>query len=208
MRLVHRRRGKALTGEIAVHGMGRRRFLTSAALVTLGATAGAIGWSRRRLIEWLRNPEVDPAATGRLPAATLATLLAAAHALLGQPITDASYADYYQWRAANLAGYRELYVGFARYLDAVARRSGARDFPSASLAVRRQTLEGFTSTRRWVRVADGILHRDKVRWQQRFVRETIWLYAHTDGWLRIGYDGWPGISIGTEAPLTPPRATA
>jgi hypothetical protein len=188
--------------------MDRLRFLTRTALATLGVAAGAVGWSRRQIIDWLKSPEMAPASTGVLPAATSATLLAAAHALLGEPITDANYADYYRWRAANLAGYRELYVGFARYLDAVARRSGARDFASAPLAMRRQTLEGVTSTRRWVRIADGLLHRDKVRWRQRFVRETIWLYAHTDGWLRIGYDGWPGISIGMEGPLTPPRAAA
>ena len=188
--------------------MHRRWFLTLAGLATLGIAAGAIGWRRRRLIAWLARPEVEPRPTGALPPATSATLVAAARALLGEPITAEVYEDFFAWRAANLPGHLAVYTGFARHVDAAARRDGARDFASADVAARRRILEALSPTRRWRRLTEGLLHRDALIWRQQVVRETLRLFAHTDGLLRLGYDYFPGTAVGIEAALSPPRSAS
>ena len=188
--------------------MNRRRFLTLAGLLTLGVVAGAIGWRRRQLITWLARPGIAARPTGPLGAGVSATLLAAARTLLGEPITEANYQDFFTWRAANVPGHLAVYTGFARHLDAEARKSGAGRFASADLAVRRRILEALSPTKRWRRLTEGLLNRDALIWRQHVVREMMRLFARTDGWLRLGYDYAPGTPAGIEAALSSPRGAA
>jgi hypothetical protein len=188
--------------------MTRRRFLAAATVVAIGLAAGVAGVRRRRILAWLARPEIAPAPVGPLAAGTSATLLAMARTMLGEPITAATYTDFFEWRAAHLSGHRAVYESFAAHLDAQARRSGAAGFAAAGADVRRRVLAGLEPTRGWRRAGDGLLRRDVVRWRQQVMRETLRLFAHTDAWTRLGYDYAPATPAGLEAAMTPPRGAA
>ena len=183
-------------------GLTRRRFLTAAGLVTIGLVAGAVGWRRRELVEWLAHPALDASPAGPLGDRTEAALMAAAHALLDDRITDGIYLDFFRWRAQNLPGHRSLYERFRSAVDASAHRVGAKDFASAPVEDRRRILQAMSVERRWTRLTRGIVGRDDSRYSQHIVREIFRLFARTDAWVRTGYEsfaGWPRSAEGLDA---------
>ncbi len=186
----------------------RRRFLAVVALAGLGLAAGAVGWKRRQLLLWLAKPAIAPAPRGPLAEGTRAVLVATARTLLGDPITDATYADFFAWRAENVPGLRALYDGFARWANGAARRAGARDFASADVAVRRRVLRALAPRRGWRRVVAGVAERDALRWSQQVEHEIRKLFLRTDVWRRLGYDRVPGEPSGLAGLDAPPAGAA
>jgi len=183
----------------------RRRFLALVGVVVLGAAVAVAGRRRRRLLEWLARPPVPNAPVGALSDHAQATLLAAAHALLDERISNEVYTDFFTWRAAHVPGFHALYESFARGVDDAARRAGARDFAGAPLAVRRAVLEQLAPRKRWAHLSEGLLARQSLRWSQHVVREIFRLFAHTDAWLRLGYPAYAGEPAGLAGLDQPPQ---
>ncbi len=186
----------------------RRRFIATATLVGLGLAAGAIGWRRKQLIEWLARPAVPSAPPGELSAHAADTLLAAARALLDERITAESYTDYFRWRAAHVPGYRALYEAFTADVDRAARAGGARDFAGAEHAHAAAILARLSPRQSWQRMSEGVLRRGELRYSQQIVREIFRIFSRTDAYLRAGYDTWPGVPGGFELLGAPPRGHA
>ncbi|HTR96496.1 MAG TPA: hypothetical protein VMH61_01220 [Candidatus Acidoferrales bacterium] len=187
--------------------LSRRRFLALAGLGVLGGAAAAAVVRRRRLFEWLARPSVEVSPVGALSGHASATLLATAHTLLDERITGEVYTDFFAWRAANVPGFRELYEAFTRGVDAASRRRGARDFAGAPLEVRRDVISALAPRQRWEHLTGGLLARQSVRWSQHVVHEIMRLFAHTDAWLRLGYDAYAGTPAGLAGLDAPPKAS-
>jgi hypothetical protein len=191
-----------------VSGWSRRRFLAAAGLVTLGLAAGVLGWRRRQLIAWLANPGVPYGRKGALTPGEEQTLLAAARAALDDHITPHVYLDFFRWRALNMGGYLDLYRAFIAALDEFARRHHAASFITAAPFTRRWILGELAPRRRWGRMLGGLLRRENRRFERHVVRDCFRLYASTDGWVRAGYDSFPGLGRGLVGLDAPPRGHA
>jgi hypothetical protein len=117
------------------------------------------------------------------------------------------YTSYFQWRAANIAGYRDLYEESARRLDEAAWHAAGRAFSRCDLDVRMRILGRVDLNRSGIRtVAMNLYDRSWIRFEQYVVREILALFVRTDGWVLLGYESWPGTPRGLEAYTKPPRA--
>jgi hypothetical protein len=187
--------------------LSRRTLLGAAA----GACAAALGvW---RWLDGPRGPAWTPAleatAPGPVTDATLATLVAAAHSVIGRPIEPSHYAEYFRWRAEHLPGYRTLYERFAARVDRDARRAAGCAFAGCSAAAQAHVLRPASRARdprsaldaAWM-VAGG---RVWAAYDRFIFDEALALFAETDAWVLTGYEGWPGTPRGLDRYRRAPR---
>lgn len=182
--------------------LSRRTFLR---VVSFGAAAGsaaAMGvlGAARAVTRRLGPPVLAPAATGELNAVQLRTLLAAAAAVAGAPIRQEHYAAFFRWRAAHLRGHRRLYVRFCGAVDRAARSAQGRAFADCQAATQQRILDRAFRARANAAVPGPWLRRvreyDWHLYERYILREVLAIFAATDAWLLLGYDGWPGTPRG------------
>lgn len=182
----------------------------------LGAAAGACAAAALGVWRWLYEqegpvwtPALETTAPGPVTDATLSTLVAAARTVVGKPIEPSHYAEYFRWRAEHLPGYRTLYGRFAAQVDRDARRTARCAFADCGAPVRERLLAAASRARTprtvldvaWVAAGGRI-------WAvyDRFIfDEALALFADTDAWVLLGYEGWPGTPRGLDRYRRAPR---
>lgn len=185
----------------------RRRFIK---LATLGGLTTAIlalsagGYYtklRTRFLQRLNEAQQFPqnwSTRGPLNPADLEILLAVSKAILAvDGIRWARYAAYFQWRAKELPGYKQLYEQLVSWLDQGASRTYGQSFLSCNGKQQREIVEGTLRYRGNLagRLWMLLFARQRFFFDQYFVRELFTLFAHTDLWLMLGYDSWPGLKL-------------
>ena len=197
--------------------VSRRKFLK---LVTTAIGGGLIGYGAFQYLavrfpqqsslvnNWLTEPTLAAAPTGRLHEAVLHTLLATVRAVIDQPVATEHYAAYFTWYAENRPGYKTLYEAFFQTVNRAARAVSGCGFDDCHLATQRQLLErAFTvraETGRVARLRIGVLNRQWLRYDRFIVQEILVLFARTDALLVLGYEAWPGTPRGLENYTSPP----
>ena len=182
--------------------LSRRRFLG----IGLAFSAAAASWGAWRVVELVRRrppePALGDAAIGTLAPSTVTTLVAAAQAVTGYPIEAGHYEEYYRWRAQHLRGYFALYQRFARAVDRDALRSAGCPFAACSAVVRGRILARAARSRNPATVRDRLrvelVDYDWPTFDRFVLGETLALFARTDAWVALGYQGWPGLPRGLD----------
>lgn len=185
-----------------------RRTLLKGGAVAAGAAAAwggieAIPGFTRRWLDALRraaDPELPEAPPGPLDTATLATLLAAARALVGDAARRPQYGELLRSRAEAVAGYRRLYRRFAARLEAEAGPGGLGNLPEGEA---RRIVARLAPPGRLRRLRLGLAEDERGLFRSRVVLELLGLYAATDAWIALGYDAWPGTPRGLEVYTRP-----
>lgn len=190
--------------------MSRRRVLG----IGLAAAGTAVSWGVWRapgpasLVGTGRAalPDADP---GVLSTRELATLVAAATAVIGSPVEPRHYAEYYRWRAKHLRGYHALYRAFAGDADRRAHAIGGRRFADSPEEVRMAVLAPARRAAASQRGASGSVRSvfDGPRWafyDRYILAEGLALFARTDAWIALGYRGWPGQPRGLDRYVAAP----
>jgi hypothetical protein len=192
----------------------RRQFLRLFIVAAGGAiVAGTVitQWPyrlARSLYHLLTEPDLSAdAPTGPLNVHTLETLLAVAEAVLDPRIEKRHYADFFQWYAENVQGYKRFYEQVTARLDRVARRSGRHIFSAADTARRQEILaQAFPPHRNMFhRMWTGVFERDCLLFERHLIVPIVELFAKTDAWTLLGYAYWPGQPRGlhryTQVPM-------
>jgi hypothetical protein len=138
--------------------------------------------------------------TGPLHVHTLDTLLAVTEAVLDPRIEKRHYADFFQWYAENIQGYKEFYEQVTARLDREARQSGKDIFSQSDTATRQEILEQVFPQRRnrFHRMWAGVFERDCLRFERHLIAPIVELFAKTDAWTLLGYAYWPGQPRGLQ----------
>jgi hypothetical protein len=179
-----------------------RRTIIGAAAAAIAAAAAGV-WRR------LSETALDRAAPGPVSPATLNTVVAAAAAIIAKPIERSHYAEYFRWRAEHLPRYRAVYEGLAADVDRAARRAVGCAFAACGDGVRARLLAPAERARSgrtpldlsWRRSAG----RRWVTYNTMVFDEALALFAGTDAWTLIGYEGWPGTPRGLDHYRHAPR---
>ena len=188
--------------------LSRRRLLAGVVGAAAATLAGGGAWllrgdlegGVRRLYHRFSEPPLPHSAAGELDAETAAVLAAAAEALVGAAGRGDRYLAPFRWRAAHLPGHLELYRRFTRFVDAGARRAGAgRRFAALPPPRRRALLAGWFPGGRLRHLALGWAAPERMRFRLHVVHQILAVYADTDAWTDLGYDGWPGEALGLDA---------
>lgn len=150
-------------------------------------------------------PDADPAS---LSTRELATLVAAATAVIGIPVEPGHYAEYYRWRAEHVRGYHAVYRAFAGDADRRAHAIAGRPFADSPEEVRRAALAPARRAASARGLSDSIRSAfDGPRWRlydRCILAEGLALFARTDAWIALGYRGWPGQARGLDRYITVP----
>jgi hypothetical protein len=185
----------------------RRQFLRLFVVAAGGAAvAGTVitQWPYRlvrELYHLLTAPELSSdTLTGPLNVHTLETLLAVTEAVLDPRIEKRHYADFFQWYAENIPGYKEFYEHVTARLDRVARRSGQDIFSATDPATRQAILEQVLPQHRnrFHRMWAGVFERDRLLFERYLIAPIVELFAKTDAWTLLGYAYWPGQPRGLQ----------
>jgi hypothetical protein len=154
------------------------------------------------------DPDLDDTPTGVISEQVVDTLRAATHAFIGYPIETEHYADFFRWHADTLRGYKTLYERCAALLNGLARERQGRAFVECDATLRQKILEPAFQMYRThgllERLRIGILERDWRRFDLYIFRPVTVLFANTDAWRLVGYDGWPGTRRGLQRYTQPP----
>lgn len=129
--------------------------------------------------------------------------MAASRTVIGKPIEPTHYAEYFRWRAERLPGYRTLYQRFSAEVDGRARGTAGCAFADCDPAVRAKVLLRAAARARSPRtLLDGLwMATGGRRWAayDAFIfDEALALFADTDAWVLLGYEGWPGTPRGLD----------
>jgi hypothetical protein len=182
----------------------------------LGAAAGACAAAALGVWRWLYppagpawTPALETTAPGPATAATLSTLVAAARTVIGKPIEPSHYIEYFRWRAEHLRGYRTLYARFASQVDHDARRTARCAFADCRGTVRARVLSAAARARDPRSVLDvawmAAGGRTWAVYDKFIFDEVLALFADTDAWVLVGYEGWPGTPRGLDRYRRAPR---
>ncbi|MGH8657973.1 MAG: hypothetical protein ACREV4_05720 [Gammaproteobacteria bacterium] len=183
----------------------RRQFIRLAVLGGLGTAILALSaggsYPKLRMLfqQRLRETGLFPKAwteLGPLGRTDLETLLAASKAIVAlDGIEWAHYAAYFQWRARELRGYKQLYEQLAHWLDQSASRSCGHSFLACDGKQQRRVVEGVMRYRgNWIgHLWMPLFERQYFLFDRYFVQELFTLFARTDLWRKLGYDSWPGV---------------
>lgn len=190
--------------------LSRREFLKiSAASAGLAGMAVGFGyWQKTQVLvlakgvyRKMANPGLRDSLSGPLPAETLKTLMATTEALVASPVEPTHYQDFFNWRAANVPGYLDLYKGFSSTVNRVAEKINRRNFADHDPASRRKILvEMMTNNQRGKlgRAFRGVFDRNTVLFEPYVIEEILALFNATDAWVLLGYSTWPGTPRGLE----------
>lgn len=195
-------RSRRFERSVTMMALSRRRFLE----IGLAFSAAAASWGAWRVLELVSRrppePALGDAPTGTLAPSTVTTLVAAAQVVTGYPIEPTHYEEYYRWRAQHLRGYFSLYERFARAVDRDADGSAGRPFAACSAAVRGRILARAARSRNPETVRDRLrvelVDYDWPAFDRFVLGETLALFARTDAWVVLGYQGWPGAPRGLD----------
>jgi hypothetical protein len=182
----------------------------------LGATAGACAAGALAAWRWLyeaggpaRWPEIEATVPGPVTDATVAALVTASGTIIGRRIEPLHYAEYFRWRAEHLPGYRTLYERFASEVDRAARRTAGCPFADCSESVRVRMLSAARRARSPRGVTDAVWMavggRTWAAYNFFIFDEALALFAETDAWVLLGYEGWPGEPRGLDRYRRAPR---
>ncbi len=138
-------------------------------IAALASAVGAVGAALHRRRTSSPSPSQDDLATARI-------LLAATAAVVGMSFERSHYESYFTWRLAHLPDASAAYRRAAASLERAAREELGAAFDRASDRDRARLCE---------RCLDPALRR-----------EILELFAATDAWTALGYDGWPGMARG------------
>ena len=190
---------------------GDKRKLTRRAVISVGtATAAATiaasvafqtGWLRHFYL-WLAYPEPNPGATGFLGGELSETLRAVADTVVGGGQAADRAIRMLDARAQELEGHLALQRNFAAWLDEGSRRAGAESFQTASRETRVDLLTTcmrLRSNSDLRRAWYGAVFRDRVLWDRQVLQPMLELYSHSDAWLDLGYDSFPGDPSGLDS---------
>jgi hypothetical protein len=185
----------------------RRQFLRLFVVAAGGAAvAGTVitQWPYR-LVRELYHLLTEPVLSsdtraGPLHVHTLETLLAVTEAVLDPRIEKRHYADFFQWYAENIQGYKEFYEQVTARLDRIARRAGTEIFSASDTATRQAILEHvFLQHRnRFHRMWAAVFERDRLLFERYLIAPMVELFAKTDAWTLLGYAYWPGQPRGLQ----------
>jgi hypothetical protein len=175
----------------------------------LGASAGACAAVALGAWRWLsevggpaREPALDATSPGPATDGTVAALVAASGTIIGRRIEPSHYAEYFRWRAEHLPGYRTLYERFASQVDRAARRTAGCPFAGCGDSVRRRLLSAAHRARNPRGALDAVWMaaggRRWVAYNVFIFDESLALFAETDAWVLLGYEGWPGEPRGLD----------
>ena len=190
----------------------RRTVISAGSATVAAAVAGSVafqtGWLTKFYL-WLAYPEPNAGPTGFLGGELSGTLRVVADTVLGDGRAADRAIRMLDARAQELEGHLALQRNFAAWLDEGSRRAGAESFQTASRDTRVDLL---TTCMRLRSKSDlrrawyGAVFRDRVLWDRQILQPMLELYSHSDAWLDLGYDSFPGDPSGLdsyqEAPLT------
>ena len=195
--------------------ISRRRFLGLVGVVAIASIVAAwlpTQWARQlvaRARDWYRartDPELPRTAPGPLSPRTLEVVQTTTARLVDTPVELSHYTRYFEFRAENLPGYREVYERFAQTLDAAAKRASHVGFVECPPAVQLRVLENTVPTPGPVgALIGGMFDRTPQLFHKYVVREILALFVRTDAWVLLGYEAWPGKPRGLERYTRPPE---
>jgi hypothetical protein len=182
----------------------RRTFLASAAgalFAACGKKTSAPSVADRIVLHWDEVSREEMLRQGALPENVRACLAAAVGAVINRAVDAGHYVSCFAWRSENLPGFLHEYTQFTRAADQVGAHLYATTFAAATKDQQRDVIQALTGDAHPEFNAPKRL-RHSVR--DYVVHETQLIFARTDGWLVLGYDGWPGTGRGldtyTQAP--------
>lgn len=176
--------------------ISRRTFLKSLAAVTVAAAGGIaldqfIELSNRQYL-----PDVPP---GELDDDTLRVLLALTETVFAAyPLSStAHYRRYYRYRAGHVAGERAAMQETVSRLNAAAQQQFRADFLALSAENRRTLITPHLNAYHAEQGAQALAI---------VLSRMLMLYMHTDAYLILGYEQWPGQARGLETYQQPVQA--
>jgi hypothetical protein len=192
----------------------RRQFLRLF-VVTAGGAAVAetvvTQWPYRLVRAWYNRLTEPVLAADTLPGPlhvhTLETLLAVTETVLEARIEQRHYADFFQWYAENIQGYKDFYERVTVQLDRFARQSARQTFSACDTVGRQEILRQALAHHRsrLHRLWTGIFAPDLLLFERYLIAPIVELFASTDAWILLGYAHWPGQPRGlhryTQAPV-------
>ncbi|OHB63079.1 MAG: hypothetical protein A2Y76_05020 [Planctomycetes bacterium RBG_13_60_9] len=192
--------------------ISRRRFLQIGGVGTVGAVTGfsALLFARPTLKHYLAEPDLPGSATGPLDEATMRVLEATTTALIDMPVEIKHYQDFFRWRSQNVPGYKGLYERFAAAANEASAQSGT-PFADGNTAAQRTVLtrcfRAGNAGGELRKARAGLFDREWLLYDRYILREILDLFARTDGWVKIGYETWPGEHRGLYTYTQPPDLT-
>jgi hypothetical protein len=152
--------------------------------------------------------------TARNPAASAAsfeeqqqTLAAAVESIVGLKVEVARYLDFFRWRAGVMPQRMREYLDFCELVNDLAQKNGARSFAAATPEVRTAVLaETFKASAVDAGFPDaGAPGGPASHTPQAVVlAEVLSLFAWSDAWVLLGFDGWRGVPRGLGSYRLPP----
>ncbi|NIR50215.1 twin-arginine translocation signal domain-containing protein [candidate division KSB1 bacterium] len=191
----------------------RRRFLKYVALTASAGTAGAFVFLRRvdirNVYRNMTKPVFEKDEVGQLNSQTLDVLLSATTALVDYDVEPNNYEIYFEWRSANLPGYKALYENFTAELEQLAQDKFGQAFVECQLSKRQSILNEFVPSG-WLYHLRKSLSQKKhhIVYHRRIIQEILKLFSRTDAWTLLGYRYWPGQARGLEECRKSPSANA
>lgn len=193
----------------------RRRFLALAVVGVGGAAAAIIAVdplrdlllsAPRQIYSEITTAELPASPPGPISANVVDVLLATTQAIIGVPIEDMShYQRYFQWRAKNLDGYKQLYEMYSEQANQASEDICGHSFVNCDLDSQRNILEEeflafskLSELSRLEKARIGVQDGHKFAFVNYIFIEAFKLFARTDAWVLSGYVTWPGIPQGLE----------
>jgi hypothetical protein len=148
------------------------------------------------IFKWVRAETFsEDAPTGPLDDGTREALRATTEALLDVEHDARRYADYFEWRATHLRGYRALYERFARAVDEAARDLAGAPFARLDRGTRARALGRAVPLFETRAMTPELLaDKERARFFRYVIGEVLLLFAHTDALLHVGYDSIVGAA--------------
>lgn len=177
------------------HTHSRRKFLRNLAGVTaVAAGIGSAGWFVQRQAQPLTVVVPNPPDIDRFDERTIAVLMRLVEAVFINypPRSMDHYQTHLQWRADNIDGHAAYYARVAVKLHEQALSQFGLGFVGASLNDRRTIIDDDLA--QYVESSTNLpTEGTDIR---ALLDDLLRYYMHTDAYLLVGYDSWPGLPRG------------
>jgi len=150
----------------------------------------------KALYQRITSPILEETPAGLLDAKITQTLLSAAEAFINISIEKYHYNDFFNWRAKNLPGYKNLYEQFAMTVEQLSVKTFSCNFTECTMENRRRILESMRPGSRLNKLRLGTFKKDWLLFEKHIFSEILLLFAKTDAWILLGYESWPGEQRG------------
>lgn len=172
--------------------LSRREAARTFALYGSALAFGVVPWSRASADSPATRQQIG---AGHPDKPTIALLMATARTITGLAALQGPYEGYYEYQAENRPGHLIIYQAFARTVRAAMGESST-DFSALPNADRLSLLNHIRAS------SEGS------RFEVPIFQETLGVFAKTDAWLLLGYDGWPGSARGLDEYRNPVQKRA